>query len=134
MSVEASVLESIALFAGLRAEDRARVAEVADEVTVPAGAEIIRGRDFAYHFFAIVEGEAAVLRNARTLADLGPGDFFGEIGMLVTGRRTATVVARAPTRLVALFDQAFRKLESKVPPFSVQVRAAVGERGWRNSR
>lgn len=130
MSVNAAVLETIPLFAGLPGDDRARVAEVADEISVPAGTAICPERDFAYHFYAIVEGGADVVHDGRRLAELGPGDFFGEIGLLVTGRRTASVVAREPTRMVVLFDQAFRRLESEVAHFSVQVRAALGDRGW----
>jgi CRP/FNR family transcriptional regulator, cyclic AMP receptor protein len=130
VSVAPAVLESIPLFAGLREEDRTRVAEVVDEVAVPEGAEIIHGRDFAYHFYAIVDGEAEVVKNGRTLATLGAGDVFGEIGMLYTGRRTATVIASRPTRLVAIFDREIRRLEAEVPPFSLQIRAAVGDRGW----
>lgn len=130
VSVDFAVLETIPLFAGLPGEDRARVADVANEISVPAGTAIFPERDFAYHFYAIVEGGADVVHDGRTLAELGPGDFFGEIGLLVTGRRTASVVAREPTRLVALFDQAFRRLEAEIAHFSVQVRAALGERGW----
>ena len=130
MSVDAGLLETIPLFAGLRDEDRSRVAEVADEVSVPAEAEIVSERDFSYHFYAIAEGAAEVRHDGRMLATLGPGDFFGEVGMLVTGRRTASVTALEPTRLVALFDRPFRRLEAEVPAFSVQVRAALGERGW----
>jgi len=67
---------------------------------------------------------------ADTLARLGPGDFFGEIGLLVTGKRTASVVASESTHLVAIFDQPFRRLEAEIPELSKQVRAAMGERGW----
>jgi CRP-like cAMP-binding protein len=134
MTVETAVLETIPLFAGLPREDRERVALAADEVSLDAGSAIIEGRDFAYHFYAIVEGTADVLHDGRTLATLGQGDFFGEIGMLVTGRRTASVVAREPMRLVALFDQPFRRLEAEIPQLSVQLRAAVGERGWSQIR
>lgn len=130
LSVQAATLEKIPLFAGLSGEDRARVAELADELSVPPGVPICPERDFAYHFYAIVEGGADVLHDGRTLAELGPGDFFGEIGLLVTGRRTASVVAREQTRLVVLFDQAFRRVEEEISHFSVQVRAALGERGW----
>jgi CRP-like cAMP-binding protein len=130
MSVAPAVLETIPIFAGLREEDRARVAELADEVSVNAGAVICDEREFAYHFYAIVEGDAEVRHDGQTLAELGPGDFFGEIGMLFTGRRTASVVAREPTRLVALFDQPFRRLERELPAFSAHVRAACQEREW----
>jgi CRP-like cAMP-binding protein len=130
LSVQATLLEAIPLFAGLPGDDRVRVTELVDDVSVEAGTSICRERDFSYHFYAIVEGVADVLHDGRTLAALGPGDFFGEIGMLTTGRRTATVVAREPMRLVALFDQAFRRLEAEIPQFSIQVRAAVADRGW----
>ena len=91
---------------------------------------ICSGRDFAYHFYAIAEGGADVVTDGETVATLGPGDFFGEIGLLVTGRRTASVIARGPTHLVAFFDQPFRRLEAEIPEFSAQVRSAMGERGW----
>ena len=71
-----------------------------------------------------------MLDDGRTLAELGPGDFFGEIGLLVTGRRTASVVTREPTRLVAIFDKQFRRLQTEIPEFSARVREALGKRGW----
>jgi len=130
VSVEPSVLEKIPLFAGLSQPDRERIAAGADDIRVDAGTTICRDGEFAYHFYALVEGGADVMDGADTLARLGPGDFFGEIGLLVTGRRTASVVAREATHFVAIFDQPFRRLEAEVPEFSKQVRTAMGERGW----
>ena len=130
MSVEPSVLDKIPLFAGLSRRDCDRVAAVADEIRADVGATICRDGDFAYYFYALVHGGVDVMDGADTLARLGPGDFFGEIGLLVTGRRTASVVVREPTRLVAIFDQPFRTLEAEIPEFSKEVRAAMGERGW----
>jgi len=130
VSVEPSVLEKIPLFAGLSQQDRDRVAADAEDIHADAGATICRDGDFAYHFYALVDGGADVMDGDNTLARLGPGDFFGEIGLLVTGRRTASVIARVPTHLVAIFDQPFRRLETEIPEFSQQVRAAMGERGW----
>ena len=68
------------------------------------------------------------MRDGRRLAKLGPGDFFGEIGLLVTGRRTASMVALSPMRLIALFEQPFRRLERELPTFATSVRAACAER------
>ena len=130
MSVEPAVLEKIPLFAGLSQADRDRVAAVADDIRADAGATICRDGDFAYHFYALVNGAVDVIDGADTLSRLGPGDFFGEIGLLVTGRRTASVVAREPTHLIAIFDQPFRRLETEIPEFSTQIRAAMGKRGW----
>jgi CRP-like cAMP-binding protein len=130
VSVEPSVLEKIPLFAGLSQPDRDRVAAVADDIRADAGTTICRDGDFAYHFYALVDGSAEVMAGAETLARLGPGDFFGEIGLLVTGRRTASVVASETTHFVAIFDQPFRRLEAEIPEFSKQVRTAMAERGW----
>jgi len=130
VSVESSILETIPLFAGLSQADRDRVAAVSDELRADAGATICRDGDFAYHFYALVDGGADVMDGTETLARLGPGDFFGEIGLLVTGKRTASVVAREPTHFVAIFDQPFRRLEAEIPQFSTQLRTKMGERGW----
>lgn len=127
-TVETERLAAIPLFAQLRPEERARVAELAEEVVVPSGETIDSERDFAYEFFIIDEGRAEVVRDGRRLAELGPGDFFGEIGLLVTGRRTASVVAVSPMRLIAVFDQSFRIMERELPTFAGSVRAACAER------
>ena len=52
-----------------------------------------REGEFAHEFFVIEEGTADVLKDGERIAELGPGDFFGEIGLIETERRTATVVA-----------------------------------------
>ena len=121
-------LATIPLFAELRPEELSHVAELSEGVLVPAGATIDSERDFAYEFFVIEEGQAEVVRDGRRLTQLGPGDFFGEIGLLVTGRRTASVVALSPMRLIAMFEQSFRRLERELPSFATSVRAACAER------
>ena len=59
------------------------------------------------------------------IATLGPGDCFGEIGLLATGRRTAAVVAETPMRILAMFDQSFRRFEREMPAFADSVRARM---------
>ena len=70
-TVEPERLAAIPLFAQLRPEERARVAELAEEVVVPSGETIDSERDFAYEFFIIDEGQAEVVRDGRRLAELG---------------------------------------------------------------
>lgn len=127
-AVNPVALAAIPLFAELRPDQRELVAELAEGIVVPAGETIDSERDFAYEFFVIEEGRAEVVRDGRRLAELGPGDFFGEIGLLVTGRRTASVVALSPMRLIAMFDQSFRRVERELPTFADSVRAACAER------
>lgn len=55
-------------------------------------------------------------------------DFFGEIGLLVTGRRTASVVSLSPMRLIVMFESSFRRLERELPVCADAVRAAAAAR------
>ena len=116
-------LEKIPLFAALGEDERRRLAEAAEVVAVPAGERLILEGDFGYQFFAITEGLAEVTHEGTRVGDLGPGDVFGEIALLVTGRRTASVTALTPMRLIVLFDRNFRQVERLVPEFGRLLRA-----------
>ena len=102
------------------------------EVEVEAGRTIVMQDDFGYVLYCIEDGEADVLvedpEPARTLA---AGDTFGEIGLLVTGRRTASVVARTPMRLLSLFDHEFQQIRARVPELELALRRLGGERWHR---
>ncbi len=53
---------------------------------------------------------------------LGPGDTFGEIALLLTGQRTATVVARTPMRLLSVSGQDFERIRARVPELERSLR------------
>ena len=121
-------LAPLQCFAELTDEERARVAELLKELSVPAGEEVAVQGEFAYEFFVIDEGTAEVRENGARIAEIGRGDFFGELGLLVTGRRTATVVSTSPMTLLTLFDQDFRRLEREIPHFAQSLRDALAAR------
>jgi CRP/FNR family cyclic AMP-dependent transcriptional regulator len=100
--VDPDRLKAIPLFASLDDDTLRGVATFATETSVPAGKHLVKEGDYAYEFMAIEEGEAEVVRNGEHVATLGPGDFFGEIGVLEKTLRTASVVATTPVRLVTL--------------------------------
>ncbi|HXF37378.1 MAG TPA: cyclic nucleotide-binding domain-containing protein, partial [Actinomycetota bacterium] len=81
-----------------------------------------------HEFFVIEEGTATVTRDGRRLAELGPGDFFGEIAILAEERRTASVVAASPMRLIVMTDRDFLEMAREMPEVAERVRAAVRER------
>ena len=121
-------LAEIPLFASLSRRDREQIARAADEVEVEAGKHLAEQGRFAYEFMAIEEGTADVIKDGEKLRELGPGDFFGEIGLLEAERRTATVVATTPMRLIVIFGPNLRSLEREMPQLSEQLRKAIRER------
>ncbi|HYX76240.1 MAG TPA: cyclic nucleotide-binding domain-containing protein [Gaiellaceae bacterium] len=116
--VELALVESVPRFAALPSGTKAALADAFDEVTVPAGERIISQGEFAYELFAILEGTALVEQDGNVVATLGRGEVCGEIGLLLTGRRTAAIVADTPMRLLALFDQTFRRICREHPEFA----------------
>ena len=108
-------LQKIDLFRSLSKSDLARVAQWTDEVDVPAGTVLGREGSVAYEFFVIEDGTAEVRVGGDHVADLGPGEWFGEIGLLEGGRRTATVTAATPMRLAVVFGPNFRQLARSMP-------------------
>jgi CRP-like cAMP-binding protein len=126
--VFAARLEAIPLFASLDPEERQLVGDLVDPLQVAAGQEVATQDAFGYSFFVIEEGTAEVRVDDQSVAQLGPGDFFGEIALLCTGRRTAAVVATSPMKLFSLFDRDFREIEAQVPGLARELRRVAGER------
>ena len=122
-------LKSIPLFAGLSRKERKALAPRADEVELEVGRQVVREGEFPYEFFAIEEGTAEVRRGDQFLAELGPGDFFGEMGLVGDTRRNATVVATSPLTVVVMTGQAFRQTARELPEVARKIRQAIEERG-----
>jgi CRP-like cAMP-binding protein len=131
--MDAARLAGMPLFVDLDEEERAQVAARVHEVTVEADATLALQGDNAYELFVIEEGEAEVRRDGETIATLREGDVFGEIGVLVTGTRRATVVATTPMRLVAMFSRDFRQIDRQMPAVSAKLREIMRERVTRTS-
>jgi CRP/FNR family transcriptional regulator, cyclic AMP receptor protein len=121
-------LGDIPLFAGLNRKERRALAPRADEVELEQGRVIVREGEWAYEFFAIEDGTAEVRRGEQLLAELGPGDFFGEMGLVGDTRRNANVIASSPLKVVVMTAQAFRQTSRELPEVAAKIRAAIEER------
>ena len=121
-------LRSLPLFADVSDEELSQIATFAQEISVEARRELVREGDFSYEFMAIEEGEAEVTRHGEHVADLGPGDFFGEMGLLEKTLRNATVTAKTPMQLVTLTGWDLRRIERTVPQAVARVRAVLEAR------
>jgi CRP-like cAMP-binding protein len=126
--MEADRLKSIPLFAGLNRKERRALGPRADEVELAQGREIVREGEWPYEFFAIEEGTAEVRRGDQLLGELGPGDFFGEMGLVGDTRRNATVVATSPVKVIVMTGPAFRQTARELPEVATKIRAAIEER------
>jgi CRP/FNR family cyclic AMP-dependent transcriptional regulator len=126
--LDATRLKSIPLFEEVGDEELAQIAPFAQEVSVEEGKVLVREGDFSYEFMAIEEGEAEVTRGGEHVADLAPGDFFGEMGLLEKTLRNATVTAKTPMRLVTLTGWDLRRVERTAPQAIERVRAVLEER------
>lgn len=114
---------------------RAAVAETANRmepVTFQAGQTIVAEGDRPDAFYLIVRGRVAVYRGSgaaeKELNRLGPGEFFGEVGLLTGAPRNATVRAVEPSELLRLDQDAFRKLVATSEATREQLEAVARER------
>ena len=108
------------------------LATAMSEVEVEAGAKVITVDDYGTAIYFIEQGEADVLADGdETTETLGPGDTFGEIALLLTGERSATVVARTPMQLLSLSGQDFQRIRAGVPELEHSLRRLGAERAGR---
>jgi CRP/FNR family transcriptional regulator, cyclic AMP receptor protein len=126
--VDPERLRKIAVFSDLDDDELESIAALAAEVSVPDGKELVREGDYSYDVLAIEEGTASVERDGEHLADLGPGDVVGEMGVLERSQRTATVRATSPMLLVTLTGWDVRRLRKIAPAAVDQLREIVARR------
>ncbi len=69
-----------------------------------------------------------MVRDGQYLDELGPGDFFGEMGLLEDAPRNADVIAETPLTLMVLSGPAFRELERDAPELVRRLRRSIEQR------
>jgi CRP-like cAMP-binding protein len=126
--MDAEKLKDIALFQGLSNKERAQLAPWIDEIDMQAGRELVHQDALGHEFFVVLDGTCEVRDGSTHLADLGAGDFFGEIALLETDRRVASVTATTPVRLAVMSRSDFRSMSSKFPEIGQRLRDAIVER------
>ena len=132
--MDAKRLKSVPLFEGLSNSELQQLGGWSDEVDIPAGKHLADQGDFAYEFFIIESGTADVIQNDQHIATLGPGDFFGEIGLVQSARRNATVVATSPMTLIIMARREFSAMKSNLPHIAEAITKKIEERLERDRR
>jgi drug/metabolite transporter (DMT)-like permease len=108
--------------------ERRMLARVTAAIDVPAGTRLLRQGAPASEFFLIERGQASVKRDDHPVAELGAGEFFGELALLRGGPRTASVAAATDMRVRVIPRGEFAHAMEKLPTLARSVRDAASER------
>ena len=132
-TVDRDGLRSLALFASLGDDQAARVLLNAREHHAEADEAIVEQWQVSRDLYVVLTGEVKVTADDRSLATLGPGDFFGELAAIDWGAgfartRTATVTATEPTRLLVLDWVLVNWLMQAAPDFGERLQEASRQR------
>ena len=121
-------LEALPVFAAATHEQLDHVAKFAEEIDVPAGAELTHEGTYEGTVYVVVKGSVAIERHGHAVNLIRAGDFFGEIEAIDGGPRMATSRAIEDTRVVVVNHRDFNDLLDAVPQLRDQVMTAMEER------
>jgi CRP-like cAMP-binding protein len=126
--VDEQVLTRVPLFSSLDDSALTKIAPWFTPRAVSEDTELAGEGASGYSFFVMVAGHATVTREGEKIADLGPGDFFGEGAIIGAGRRGATVRTSAPSQVLVMFGSEFRSLQHEHPEIAARIEATALQR------
>ncbi len=121
-------LQSLPLFQGIAEGDLADWAAKFQTAEMLAGSSLAKQDDFAYRFFVVLEGQVEVFRDFEHVADLGPGEFFGEMGLISGKRRNARVTAKTRVDIAWMMPWDFEQMTTDVPDIAARISEVVATR------
>jgi CRP/FNR family cyclic AMP-dependent transcriptional regulator len=127
-NVKVEALKRAPLFEGLSKKELAELARVTEDLMIEPGTVLCREGRVGREFFVIVDGDAEVTKGGKKIATRSGGDFVGEIALLTTTTRTATVTATTPLRCFILTQSDFRRVLDENPSVQLKVMKALAER------
>jgi CRP-like cAMP-binding protein len=122
------LLKRVPLFARLNKKGLQDVAQIADEIDLPAGKKMATEGDRGREFFVLLDGEAEVTKGGQQINTMKKGDFFGEIALVTKMPRTASVTATTDVRVLVITERDFDNLLRKSPDVGRSVAEALAER------
>jgi CRP-like cAMP-binding protein len=125
--VDRSRVAPISVLSGCPDEELDAVARIASEREFAAGETLMSEGDFGHSLFLVESGSADVLVGGDKVREVGPGEVLGEVAVLASGRRTASVVATSPVQVIAFFKPDVWRLERNAPEAARRLRAAMEE-------
>jgi CRP-like cAMP-binding protein len=104
------------------------IAKAAEPISVKTGTTVCDEGEVGQTFYFIVSGKAAVIRNGRRVAELGQGEYFGELALLDRLPRSATVKAATDMELLVISQKDFNKLLVASPSLTRKLLVATASR------
>ena len=123
-----SELSTNPLFSPLSKRQLELVARHADETTLKAGSVIMSQGEMAREVCIVLDGSVRVTADGRTIADLGPGEVFGEMGVVTGEHRNATVTATTDVRLIVMFGPEFSGVAEEIDEIKQGIAAIIARR------
>jgi CRP-like cAMP-binding protein len=121
-------LASVPLFSQCTKTELKNLARRTADINAEAGQVLIQEGHGAYDFFVIVAGQAEVTRAGEAVAELGAGDYFGELGLLDPALRDATVTARSEMELIVLAQWDFEQALEEAPGMTRRLLTGMAQR------
>jgi CRP/FNR family cyclic AMP-dependent transcriptional regulator len=126
--LDVSLLKTIPLFADVPDDKLRKIAPFAETDEFAEGQVVVKEGGYSNHFFAIEDGTAKVERGGEHIADLGPGDVFGEQGLLEKQERSATVTASSRLRVIKIEHWELSRMRKTMPDVVEELQRKVEER------
>jgi CRP/FNR family transcriptional regulator, cyclic AMP receptor protein len=121
-------LTAVPLFRACSRKELQELAKHAEQQLVAGGTIVVAEGGKGQEFFVIASGKAKVSRNGRTVANLGPGDHFGELSLLADQPRNATVTAVTDLELIVLHRRAFLAAVASVETLTMKLLRSLANR------
>lgn len=115
------LIASVPLFHGLGRKELEQIAQLVDDVDIPAGKVLMRQGESGSEMFVIAAGTVRIERNGEFIRDAGPGTAIGEMALLSEGPRTATVTTNGPTRILLAGHREFHQLMEQHPTIRLAI-------------
>jgi CRP-like cAMP-binding protein len=123
-----AVFKTLPIFAHCSDDELRRIDRLADEVHVPAGRTLVRQGELGREFALIIEGEATIERDGVEVARIGPGSHFGELALLGSTPRNASVIAATDMTVQVIDRRGFDTLLEDSPGLTRNLLHAVAAR------
>jgi CRP-like cAMP-binding protein len=127
------LLRQVPLFAGCSKRELSEISSLADELSLPEGTTLITEGKQGHEFFLLLDGDVDVRMKGRKVKSLANGAWFGEMALVSSLPRNATVTALSPVRVLVVHEQAFRRLLRDSPEIQLKVLKTLADRAVENA-